>query len=82
MGVSLAALVMMGADKASAKLHRTRISENTFGLISLAGGFSGVILGGLVFHHKTSKPEFWLPVAVALFLWGALFLVVFHVVHL
>jgi uncharacterized membrane protein YsdA (DUF1294 family) len=78
---SLAALIMMGVDKASAKLHKTRISENTFGLISLLGGFFGVIIGGLIFHHKTSKPEFWAPVAVAVLLWGALFLVVFHLIR-
>lgn len=72
--LSIIALAMMGIDKVNAKLRRGRISENTFGVISLLGGFSGVILGGLIFHHKTSKPRFWIPVFVALFLWAFLLL--------
>jgi uncharacterized membrane protein YsdA (DUF1294 family) len=69
--LSLVALVLMGVDKASAKMRKARVRESTFGAIALFGGFAGVILGGLIFHHKTSKPRFWLPVILALVLWGA-----------
>ena len=31
----------------------------------------GILVGGLVFHHKTSKAGFWVPVAVAAVLWAA-----------
>jgi len=78
---SFLALIMMGIDKASAKLRRTRISERTFGVVSLLGGFPGVLLGGILFHHKTSKPRFWIPVIVALLLWGALLVIInFHLI--
>jgi uncharacterized membrane protein YsdA (DUF1294 family) len=68
-------LAAMAADKTSAKLGFDRISERTLALLALAGGFTGVILGGLFFHHKTSKPEFWVPVGLATILWGAVLLV-------
>jgi len=78
---SFLALIMMGIDKASAKLRRTRISERTFAVVSLLGGFPGVLLGGILFHHKTSKPRFWIPVIVALLLWGALLVIInFHLI--
>jgi uncharacterized membrane protein YsdA (DUF1294 family) len=82
LGVSFVALVMMGVDKSSAKMRRTRISENTFGAISFLGGFSGVILGGILFHHKVSKPSFWTPVVLALLFWGILFVYVFGLMRL
>ena len=68
-------LAAMAADKASAKLGFDRISERTLALLALAGGFTGVILGGLFFHHKTSKPEFWVPVGFATLVWVAVALV-------
>jgi uncharacterized membrane protein YsdA (DUF1294 family) len=72
---SFLALIMMGIDKVGAKLRRSRIRERTFGVISLLGGFPGVFLGGILFHHKTSKPRFWIPVVVSLLLWGALLVI-------
>ncbi|HYB02887.1 MAG TPA: DUF1294 domain-containing protein [Nitrososphaerales archaeon] len=75
--LSLAALIMMGVDKTSAKLRGSRISERSFGVISILGGFPGVILGGVLFHHKTSKLRFWIPVIVAMFVWGLLFWVTY-----
>ena len=80
--LSVIALVLMGIDKAKAKRRMRRTRESTFGLISLLGGFPGVILGGVIFHHKTSKAKFWIPVIVALVIWDVLFLVVSHVVRL
>jgi uncharacterized membrane protein YsdA (DUF1294 family) len=74
LGLSILALILMGVDKAAAKLRRSRIRESTFGLLSFLGGFPGVLLGGIVFHHKTSKPSFWIPVFGALVLWGIFFL--------
>jgi uncharacterized membrane protein YsdA (DUF1294 family) len=48
----------MGFDKLSAKVDSERVPELWFFLISLAGGFTGVVLGILVFHHKISKRSF------------------------
>jgi uncharacterized membrane protein YsdA (DUF1294 family) len=55
---------MMGADKGLAILGLERISERTLFLLAFAGGFWGIILGGIFFHHKTSKPGF---IAMAIF---------------
>lgn len=65
-------------DKLSAWLGVERISERSLALVALAGGFSGVIAGGLIVHHKTSKPEFWVPVACATVIWG-IFLIAYFV---
>jgi uncharacterized membrane protein YsdA (DUF1294 family) len=35
-----------------------------FFLISLAGGFAGVVLGFFVFHHKISKRSFQFKIGV------------------
>ena len=61
----------MGVDKMLAVGRQTRVSERTLWLIALLGGFLGIFFGGLVFHHKTSKPEFWAPVVVSAVLWVA-----------
>lgn len=72
----------MGLDKAGAKLRRQRVSESTFGLIALIGGFLGIILGGVIFNHKVSKARFWVPVLTGLILWSALFLIEFGELHI
>jgi uncharacterized membrane protein YsdA (DUF1294 family) len=58
-------LVLMGFDKLSAEAKSERVPEMWFFLISLAGGFIGVVLGMLAFHHKTSKRSFQLKIGVA-----------------
>jgi uncharacterized membrane protein YsdA (DUF1294 family) len=58
-------LLLMGFDKLSAKMNSNRIPEMWFVLISLAGGFGGVVLGMLVFRHKTRKPSFQLKILAA-----------------
>ena len=55
----------MGFDKLSAKMDSERVPETWFFLISLAGGFGGVMLGMFAFHHKTHKPSFQLKIIVA-----------------
>jgi len=79
--LTLAGFLVMGVDKLLAKGGFSRIRERTIWLLSLVGGFVGVILGGLVFHHKTSKPGFWGPVAASALVW-ALVLVYSHQVML
>ncbi len=56
---------MMGFDKLSAKAGSERVPEMWFLLISLAGGFIGVVLGMFAFHHKTSKTGFQIKIAAA-----------------
>jgi uncharacterized membrane protein YsdA (DUF1294 family) len=69
----------MGLDKGIAKTGGLdRISERTLWTVGLAGGFLGIIGGGLVFSHKTRKAEFWVPVAVATLVWVAIFVYRLH----
>lgn len=63
--VSAVGLVLMGFDKLSAKVESERVPELWFVLISLLGGFTGVLLGIFVFHHKISKRSFQLKTGAA-----------------
>ena len=63
--VNAGSLLLMGFDKLSAKMGSGRVPEMWFFLISLAGGFGGVVLGMFAFHHKTSKPSFQLKIVAA-----------------
>jgi uncharacterized membrane protein YsdA (DUF1294 family) len=36
-----------------------------FFLVSLAGGFGGIVFGMLAFHHKMSKPRYQLKIGTA-----------------
>ncbi len=76
--VSILAFFAMGVDKLLAVGGLRRISERTLWLAALVGGFVGVFLGGYVFHHKTSKTEFWPPVLVSAIIWVAAFALIFH----
>ena len=69
--LTLLGFAAMGVDKLLAVWRRSRVSERTLWATALLGGFLGIVVGGLVFHHKTSKAEFWAPVVVAAVLWGA-----------
>lgn len=62
---SAVGLVLMGFDKLSAKVDSERVPELWFFLISLAGGFTGIVLGMFAFHHKISKRSFQLKIGVA-----------------
>ncbi len=63
--VNAGSLLLMGFDKLSAKMDSERVPEMWFFLVSLAGGFGGVVLGMFAFHHKTSKPSFQLKIVAA-----------------
>ena len=73
---SVFAFLAMGADKLLALCRVRRISERSLWLTALLGGFLGIFVGGFVFHHKTSKAEFWAPVAIASVLWTAAILAI------
>ena len=66
----------MGEDKNQAITESERIRERTLHELALIGGFLGIIIGGCLFHHKTRKTRFWLPVALSVGVWGALFFLV------
>ena len=68
--VSLLGFAAMGVDKLLAVGRRSRIRERTLWLIAIFGGFLGIVIGGYLFHHKTSKAEFWAPVVSSAVLWA------------
>ncbi len=64
----------MGYDKLASKISvKRRVREKNFWLISALGGFVGVGVGAIVFHHKVSKMSFWPPVIASTVVWLALF---------
>ena len=56
--VNIAAYFLMWKDKVRAVRHGWRISENTFFLLSLLGGFIAVYCGMKRFRHKTKHFSF------------------------
>lgn len=57
--MSLAALIVYGADKWKARRGRWRIPEKVLLLLSFFGGAVGGLLGMLLFRHKTRHWYFW-----------------------
>lgn len=49
---------LYGLDKAQAVASGRRIPERTLHILSILGGFTGGLLGRVVFHHKTRKSVF------------------------
>jgi uncharacterized membrane protein YsdA (DUF1294 family) len=73
-----AGFFLMGFDKLGAILKSERVPEIWFVMISVVGGFAGVMLGMSVFHHKTSKTSFQIKIVIAASL-GAIAVVLFAV---
>ena len=53
-------------DKRAAQQHIRRIPERVLLTLTVAGGSAGMLLGMLLFHHKTKDPRFRLTVPVVL----------------
>ncbi len=62
----------MGVDKARVEDRAWRIPERAFFGLALIGGSFGVLLGGVVFHHKTRKVGFMAVVFAEVMLRSAL----------
>lgn len=73
LALSLAGLVLMGWDKWRARRGGRRVPERVLLAVALAGGTPGVVLGMLLFRHKTRHVLFaWgLPVLMLLQAWLA-----------
>ena len=67
--VNIAAYFLMWKDKIRAVRHGWRISENTFFLLSLLGGFIGVYCGMKRFRHKTKHFSFKFIVILSALIW-------------
>lgn len=57
-------VLIMSWDKYCAIRKRTRISEKVLLGITIIGGVFGILCGMVLFHHKLSKPKFYLTVPI------------------
>ena len=55
---SVICFIVYALDKAAAKAHRWRTSENTLLLLALACGWPGGMLAQVLLRHKTNKASF------------------------
>ena len=62
--VNLTAFILYGYDKSMARMDRRRIPEKTLLFWAWIGGSIGAFLGMRLFHHKTLKPKFAIPVPI------------------
>lgn len=68
--LGLIGLVLMGVDKARARDRAWRIPERALLTLALMGGSYGILLGALLFHHKTRKGLFMAVVLTAVSIWS------------
>lgn len=64
--VNVISFIMMAIDKRKAKKRLTRISEDSFLVLSALGGFVGIFIAGSLFRHKTIKRSFQLKILFGL----------------
>jgi uncharacterized membrane protein YsdA (DUF1294 family) len=69
LAVGLLAFVLMGYDKLASKKLAPRVREQNLWIVAFLGGFAGIGVSALVFHHKVAKPTFWVPVIVSIIPW-------------
>ena len=62
--INIIAFITILIDKARAKKHNYRISENTIVILSLIGGSVGTLIGMTVFRHKTKKKKFYIGIPI------------------
>lgn len=62
---NVASFALFGIDKRRARRGARRISENALLLSALVSGTVGAWAGVFVFRHKTRKPSFLVPLAMA-----------------
>ena len=67
-------LLLMHIDKCCARKQKRRIPEKTLLGCAVLGGSPGILLGMMLFHHKTRKPRFYVGVPLILLLQLALVL--------
>ena len=68
-GINILGFILMGWDKYCAIKGYWRISENNLIGLSLLGGAIGILLGMILFRHKTKKKKFQIIVPLSI-LWN------------
>jgi len=76
--LNLVGLVLCAYDKFMAIRHQWRIPGRTFFLLGLIGGAIGILIGMILFHHKTSKPKFVLIIVFDLIINVIAYFVLIH----
>lgn len=76
---SATALALYAIDKAASLGNKRRVPESLLLLLPLLGGFSGSLVGMLLFRHKIRKRSFWAVNLFAALLWCLLMLFAFLV---
>ena len=75
LAANLIAVLQMAIDKRRAVKQQRRIPESQLITPALFGGFPGVLLGMMLFRHKTKKRSFQFKLLIAVLLFaGAAFL--------
>lgn len=70
--INLISYGAMADDKQRSIQKEWRISNNTFYLLSLFGGFIGTYFGMKHFRHKTKQPMYYFIVFVSFLIWSYL----------
>ena len=58
LGANLLAFILCAVDKNAAKRRAWRVSEATFFVLALIGGWPGLFVAMRKFRHKTAKASF------------------------
>lgn len=73
LSLNLVTFLWFAKDKfCAARENWPRTPEGAFMWMGLAGAFPALLLGMFTFHHKQSKPGFWVPMAFYMLLQMAL----------
>lgn len=78
---NLITFLMMGIDKLLAKKEKRRISEAALITNAYTLGGIGILLGMLVFRHKTRKAKFIILVPVAVIINVVAFVGIYSILH-
>lgn len=70
--INVVTVFVYGFDKLVAQSHAWRVRERTLLLLAALGGSIGALIAINIFHHKTRKNKFLMPLAVILLLQLAL----------
>ncbi len=68
--INIIAFILFAIDKYKSIKKSYRISEKTFFIISLLGGFLGLIISGQLFRHKTKKMIFNVIYVISIIIWS------------
>ena len=72
--INILSFISMGYDKICAILKKVRIPEKTLFILATLYGSLGIILGMIIFHHKTKKKKFTITIPLLLIIQIIIFL--------